>query len=313
MRIGELTVDAVKDGMLTLDYRMMWPNKSESDFVRDGALVPLHDGMVSIDVGAFVVRSGERVILIDAGSGPALAPGEMAGASVEDPAPDLVDYLERSGRAGNAATSAIEVLASAVIEHGELMASLESLGVRPDDVTDVVLTHLHHDHVGWVAVDGTPMFPRAEYYCDERDADFFVGPDPTDEAIPRICWGAMSATVRLAPVLDRMKMWSDDTTIAPGVSILRTPGHTPGSSVVVLSSGTDRALLLGDVVHCPLEMLDDDWHALVDVDPVTAQRTRDALFREIDGDTVLGAPHFPGLEFGRVLPGEQVRRWVPMS
>ena len=87
MRIGELTVDAVKDGMLTLDYRMLWPNRSESDFVRDTSVVPLHNGMVSIDVGAFVVQSGDRVMLIDAGSGPALAPGEMAGASVDDREP----------------------------------------------------------------------------------------------------------------------------------------------------------------------------------------------------------------------------------
>jgi glyoxylase-like metal-dependent hydrolase (beta-lactamase superfamily II) len=311
MRIGELTLDGVRDGAMTIDYRMMWPNKSEPDFVRDTALVPFHDGMVSMEIGAFLVRSGDRTILIDAGSGPALAPGQMAGASADDP--ELVGYLESVGRGGEKLTAAIDSIASAVVDHGELIASLETMGVRPDDVTDVVLTHLHHDHVGWVAVDGTATFPRADYYCDERDADFFVGPDPTDEAIPRICWGAMSATERLAPVLGRMKMWSDDTTIAPGVTILRTPGHTPGSSVVVLSSGPDRALLLGDVVHCPLEMLDDDWHALVDVDPVTAQRTREALFREIDGDTVLGAPHFPGLEFGRMLPGEQVRRWVPMS
>jgi glyoxylase-like metal-dependent hydrolase (beta-lactamase superfamily II) len=97
----------------------------------------------------------------------------------------------------------------------------------------------------------------------------------------------------------------------PGVDVRLTPGHTPGSSVVVVSDGTDRAMILGDMIHCPLELMDDEFNLLVDVDQEAAIRVRDAYARELEGsDVMASASHFPGLRFGRLLPGEGVRRWV---
>ena len=63
------------------------------------------------------------------------------------------------------------------------------------------------------------------------------------------------------------------------------PGHTPGSTIMVISSGTARGLLLGDVVHCPVELEEDEWGGLGDVDPELAQRTKTALIRERGQDT----------------------------
>ena len=89
------------------------------------------------------------------------------------------------------------------------------------------------------------------------------------------------------------------------------PGHTPGSTIIVASSGTDRALLLGDVVHCPVELLDDEWAGMGDVDPELAKRTRNALARELEGAEVpVAAAHFPGLQFGKLLIGNGKRQWV---
>ncbi|MBV9254592.1 MAG: MBL fold metallo-hydrolase, partial [Actinobacteria bacterium] len=80
---------------------------------------------------------------------------------------------------------------------------------------------------------------------------------------------------------------------------------------VVLSSGDQRAMLLGDVVHCPIELLEDEWAGLGDVDPALAKRTRNALARELEGtDVPAAAAHFPGLQFGRLLAGEGRRRWI---
>ena len=70
-------------------------------------------------------------------------------------------------------------------------------------------------------------------------------------------------------------------------------------------------MLLGDVVHCPVELLDEEWAGMGDVDPALALRTRTALIREIEGaDVPVAAAHFPGLRFGRLLRGEGRRRWV---
>jgi hypothetical protein len=81
--------------------------------------------------------------------------------------------------------------------------------------------------------------------------------------------------------------------------------------MVVLSSGTERAILLGDVVQCPVALLEDEWNGIGDIDPALARRTRNALAREIEGtDVPVAGAHFPGMQFGRLLRGESGRKWV---
>lgn len=101
-----------------------------------------------------------------------------------------------------------------------------------------------------------------------------------------------------------------DTTIASGITALLAPGHTPGHLCVVLSSGQERALLLGDASTCPLQLDEPAWHSMGDVDPALAARTRERLWRELeDGHAIGTGAHFPELRFGRVLPGN-VRQWL---
>jgi len=217
------------------------------------------DGQLELALGGFLVRSADRVVLVDAGVGR---------------------------------------VSSGVFQGGLMMDSLARQGVRPEDVTDVVLTHLHFDHVGWATQQGSVVFTGAVYRCDVRDWKHFVGPDP-------------GATRKLSPLEDRMSFFDRSGPLLPGVDVLSAPGHTPGSTIVVISSGTERAMLLGDVVHCPVELLDDEWAGMSDVDPELAKRTRNALARELEGeDTPVAAAHFPGLRFGRLLTGEGRRRWV---
>ena len=109
----------------------------------------------------------------------------------------------------------------------------------------------------------------------------------------------------------RLETWSGDETILPGIDVRSAPGHTPGSTVIVISSGSERAMLLGDVVHCPAELLSDDWEMIGDVDRHLAQRSREALARELEGsDIPAAASHFPGLQFGRLLALEGRRQWT---
>ena len=181
---------------------------------------------------------------------------------------------------------------------GCLLESLASLGVAPSAVTDVVFTHLHGDHIGWASQAGEPVFAHATYRCHSDDWAYFVGRD-------------RGVSDKLLPIADRFEMWSGAQSLFPGVDLLPAPGHTPGSTVVVLSSGVRRALLLGDVVHCPAELLEEEWLVLGDVDPGLATQTRDRLAREIEGTTALvAAAHFPGLRFGRVLAGQGRRSWL---
>ena len=227
-----------------------------------------------------------------------------------DPADPIAASILAHGLPAEVARRIADDFARTHIVQGQLPVSLAALGVRPADVTDVVLTHLHFDHIGWVSADGAPYFPNATIRCAAADLEYFrAGPD--EEHFVSRLFRAPRARERLAPVADRVETWTADGTLMPGIDVRLAPGHTPGSSVVVVSDGTARALLLGDIIHCPLELMDDDFNLLVDHDQELANRVREAYARELEGsDVPVAAAHFPGLRFGRLLPGETTRRWT---
>ncbi|HEX6510670.1 MAG TPA: MBL fold metallo-hydrolase [Chloroflexota bacterium] len=262
MQIGELTIEPIFDGIMKAKPTNFKGSTDEMWAPHRQFLGA--DGMVELALGGFLVRApNDRLILVDAGIGP--GSGISAG--------------------GNQYTG------------GELLNNLAANGVRPEDVTDVLFTHLHFDHVGWASQRGSVIFPNATYRCDSRDWDHFLD-------VERV------RTV-LAPIEERLQTWDGSGPLVPGLDAMAAPGHTPGSTIIVLSSGAARGLLLGDVVHCPVELLDDEWAGLGDVDPELAKRTRNALAREIEGkDVPVAAAHFPGMVFGRLLAASGKRQWV---
>ena len=260
MHVGELRVDPVVDGCFPMKPTDLFFDTVDDQWATHRDLLD-PEGMLRFTLGGFLVRGGDRVALVDLGAGPAPAGGADYGG-------------------------------------GRFMQSLNALGVEAAEVTDVILSHLHYDHVGWAAPAGVPTFPRAVYRCHQADWEHFVVRNP----------GIESSLISGAA--DRFETWSGDVPILPGMDARWAPGHTPGSTVVVLSSGVDRALLLGDVVHCPVELVDDEWDGIYDVDPDLAKRTRVALAREIEGERIpVAAAHFPDLQFGRLLPGRGRRLW----
>lgn len=263
MNIGELVVEPVHDGIMHAPV-VAFRGTTEEQWAPHRQFLD-SDGMLAFALGGFLVRApGERLALIDLGIG------------------------QRSGAIMNNAGS---------FSGGALLSSLAALGVSPGDITDVVFTHLHFDHVGWASADGAIVFPNAAYRCDERDWEHFRD----NERVAPV----------LGPVVSRIETFSGSGPLLPGIDAMTAPGHTPGSTIIVLSSGAARGLLLGDVVHCPVELIDDEWSGLGDVDPDLAKRTRNALAREIEGtDTPVAAAHFPGMVFGRLLKAEGKRMWT---
>jgi glyoxylase-like metal-dependent hydrolase (beta-lactamase superfamily II) len=269
------------------------------------------DGMMVSTLGAFLVRTGDRVVLIDAGSGQEFPGGYRPPVlDLSDESDELVGTYRRRGLTEDDLRRVASDLGRIELTQGRLPGSMEGIGVRPEDVTDVMFTHLHFDHIGWASAQGTPFFPNATIRCAAADLDYFLPGSPDDGFSARV-FGSLPVPVRLQPVLDRIETWDADATVLPGIDVRMTPGHTPGSSVVVVSSGAHRAMLLGDVVHCPLELQDDEFNLLADHDLDLARQVREALARELEGTQIpIAAAHFPGLQFGRLLPGQGVRRWV---
>jgi glyoxylase-like metal-dependent hydrolase (beta-lactamase superfamily II) len=259
MQLGEFSVDHIIDGSGRFRPTRSFAGSTDEQWADHRYLLD-EDGLLPFTMGGFLVRGRDRVVLIDAG----LGPGELMG-----------------------------------IKAGAMLENLRQAGVTPEDVTDVVFTHLHIDHIGWVSHDGTTVFPNAAHRCASSDWAHFMVNHRGEEA------------ERIQPAADRFEMWDSETTILPGLDTMSTPGHTPGSTTLVLSSGPERIMFLGDVVHCPIQLEEDEWSALFDVDKELAKRTRNALARELEGTEVrVSGTHFPEMHFGRLLVAEGKRRFV---
>jgi len=272
MIVGDLRIDGVVDGGGRFRPDQAFRGTTPEMWQAHADLLD-EDGMLPLTLGGYLVRDGKRTVLVDAG----LGPGSLMG-----------------------------------LQGGAMMDNLAALGVTPGEITDVIFTHLHIDHIGWATQQGVTMFPNAAYRCSVADWEHFMvehrdEPDnyPGAEGIP------VNPHAVLVHATTRFTTYDGSGTVLPGIDIMAAPGHTPGSSIVVLSSGTDRAMLLGDVVHCPVQLLEPEWDGLMDVDPAMAKRTRQMLERELDGaDIPIAAAHFPGLRFGRLLKAEGKRRFT---
>lgn len=164
-----------------------------------------------------------------------------------------------------------------VEESGLLPAGLERAEVSPDEVDAVIFSHLHHDHVAWAG-----LFPRALYWCHQTE-----WPAYTDD--PRIAEA-------LSPVRSRIQKWSASMNLYPGLRLWHTPGHTPGSACVVVSTETGQTVLVGDVAHHPLEFA-AAYSGSGDTDPTLATTSRNTVgtWARAEGAGVRG-PHFPDLD-----------------
>lgn len=261
MRVGALQVDAVSDGTFVVRpsyFAAGAPSDARPDLFD-------RDGAAWLPIGCFVVRGpAGRTILVDAGLGPAL-----------DRMPDGM-----------------------LLVGGQLPTGLRGLGVAPADVTDVVITHFHLDHVGWLFdLAGRPFFPAARLWFGAAEWDHFV--DGPGEMAPHIEAGfrALAGTPALVPL-------TVDAEVAAGVTAVLAPGHTPGHLAVSLESDGERLLLLGDAITHPGQLSEPGWHSMGDVDAALAERTRQALCARIaePGATGVGA-HFPELRPGRIVDG----------
>lgn len=253
---GEFTVVTVEDGVSNL------PPSAYPGAAMTGAR--------EIPIGAHLVRGPHGLVLIDAGAGVAEFPfpPEMAEGLADPPA-----FLLRSGR---------------------LPQSLAELGVDPADITDVLLTHLHLDHVGWLAVDGEPYFPNATVRFGAADwAPFVTGADPADPA---------RAVLEAAAKAGVLRPYDDgESEILPGIRAVPTPGHTPGSHVLVVGPTDEQVWFTGDLITHPGQLVDADIHFMMDTDRPTARRARATVFdRARHENIVIAAAHLASPAFRRI-------------
>ena len=276
VQVGDIEVLVISDGVLTPPAESMATN---ADPAIRGAW--LDDRFLSRDafdwaLNADVLSSGEQTILVDSGIG-----GEV---------PDFT----RAGQFGH---------------------RLEAAGVDLASVTDVVLTHMHFDHVGGLLVDGVKerLRPDLRIHAAAAEAKFWEAPDFSRTGMPpALAEVARSASKRfLNEYRGQLRTFDEEQKVAPGVVVTRTGGHTPGHSVVRVASGGERLMFVGDAIF-PVSFDHPEWHNGFEHDPEEATRVRLRLMRElVETGAWLVSTHMPFPSVGRVAADGDLFRWVP--
>ncbi len=223
------------------------------------------DEGVPFNFGTFLIRSGGRSVLIDSGYGaPAKAMGILGG--------------------------------------GELDLRLAEAGVKPEEITDVIHTHLHGDHIGWNVVtdaNGKEVvtFPNATFHIAAKELDYWQNGAPKGEERTET---AAKHTVPIAAA-GHIKTFDGDVEVLPGITAFATPGHTPGHTSYIVSSGGAEVLIVGDAAHHPVHFEHHDWIPGVDLDPAESTRSRGKLSAlAADRGSMVTGGHFPILTLGYV-------------
>jgi glyoxylase-like metal-dependent hydrolase (beta-lactamase superfamily II) len=265
------------------------PSAAHSRKIGDIAVTALSDGVLAAPL--------DVVLGMDKGEAERLAgtkPGERKPIAVN------AFLLELGGTWALVDTGAGNTMGPTL---GKLSGNLRALGVAPEEIETIFLTHLHPDHSNGLVDDGgRAVYPNAEIVLHEREAQFWLDRDAATGASERIRRNIAKAAVTTTPYRERMRTVRDGE-VVPGVSAVLLAGHTPGHTGWLIAAGKQSLLIWGDLVHlAAIQVARPDTGLVYDVDPQPACATRRRMFDHIAADrlTVAGAHlAFPG--FGTIV------------
>ncbi|KXF76402.1 hydrolase [Paramesorhizobium deserti] len=200
---------------------------------------------------------------------------------------------------------------------GRVFANLAAIGLRPEDIDIVVVSHTHPDHVGNLrTADGGRAFPHATVFAPKADWDFFVRNDPDLSYMPvsQEFRQRFAAAIKrsVEPVAPSVELYEAGTEIVPGLTTLSASGHTPGMVTFLVHSADDQLLLTADLAYHPLVNIDNPWRPGPDRDKDAALESRRRIFDRAASERllVLGF-HYPFPGIGRMLKTDSGYAWVP--
>ncbi|SIT92129.1 Glyoxylase, beta-lactamase superfamily II [Yoonia rosea] len=185
---------------------------------------------------------------------------------------------------------------------GKLLDAFDTLGVDIFDVTDVVFTHAHPDHLWGVRDDfGDLLFPDATYHMGRAEWDYWTDPDTVSTIDEGRVTFAVGAQSRLELLAEQINLFEDDQEILPGVLSRMTPGHTPGHMAFEVQLGSESIMILGDsIVNHHIAFEKPAWLSGSDQDPELGVQTRLGLLDQLSTSQMrLIGFHLPGGGLGR--------------
>lgn len=258
LRVGDIDVLVISDGVLPITASTMATNAEPAAYSAWLRDMFLPPEILDWPLNVAVVRSGGKTILIDSGLGT-----------------EFPDFPRA----------------------GQLGMRLSAAGIEPCSVTDVVLTHLHMDHIGGLLVDGlrNKLRPDLRVHVATAEAEFWQSPDFSRTVMPPSIPPVLRRTARqfLDVYRDRLRTFESEYEVAPGVLLRRTGGHTPGHSLVRIESRGEALTFAGDAVFQP-GFEKPDWQNGFEHDPEESARVRVQLLTDLaaSGEQLV-ATHLP--------------------
>ena len=185
---------------------------------------------------------------------------------------------------------------------GFVQEALKEAGLVPSDITDIFLTHLHPDHIaGTIDTDGTAVFENATLKVLDLEYNFWSSQDFDETEVNGADWANLAKAV-LHAYKDRLETLSFDSDIAPGVSSVSIPGHTPGHSGFRVDDGRESLIQMGDILHVPnLQLINPNVATVFDIDPEAALKSRKVVLDMVSTDKMLcTSGHMLDQKFGHL-------------
>lgn len=186
---------------------------------------------------------------------------------------------------------------------GSVVESLDALGLAPEDITHVVFTHAHPDHI-WGLLDefDDPLFYDATYMMGREEWDYWWNPETVNTIGDARAAFAVGAKRRMEAIEDAVELFDDGDEILPGIAAVSAPGHTPGHMAFEVRQGSEAALVVGDAIgNHHVAFRKPEWESGSDQDATTAATTRRVLFDRLTSEqmSIIGF-HLPNGGMGHV-------------
>jgi glyoxylase-like metal-dependent hydrolase (beta-lactamase superfamily II) len=275
-KVGDYEIVQLRDGARTfLMPDTFIVNVSKDKAIEAAAAAYIPNGQVTIPFSPMIINTGSKLIAIDTGNG-------------------LGAFASSKGVVGQA------------------RANMEAAGIDPKQIDIVVISHFHGDHIGGLKnADGSPAFPNAEIKVPAVEAAFWA--DDGNQSKANGFNKAQFPNVKKMMEGLKVTPYEADKEVAPGITSMFTPGHTPGHMSFVVASGSSRILVQSDVTNIPSFFLrNPDWQVMFDNDPTIAITTRHKVYDMAAAEKMLVTGyHFPFPCVGHVEKDGSGYRLVP--